>query len=395
MTSRIDQCILAVACLLITTLLSACGGGNSNDATAIPTRITNTRGALLDEELLKLNTLTETTQAIQAPDTKAPFVTPVYDVKNYRLTYLTVDSDGVLTQASGLVSVPQKPAGFRSPIISFQHGTTFYDWETPSNDFGATTPPSIIASLGYIVVTADYIGYGASFGKKHPYLQADPSAFAITDFLTASRQWLAEQRINTNGQLFLTGYSEGGYVTLATQRTLQAVGIPVTAAVTGAGPYDLRKTLDTLFSSSSVSSAIADSLGFKSMETEASYASKYPGKLDEMIVDLVLDILIPDDADIAFDKKFLMDYMADDYATMNYNSVHDWKATAPIRLTHGRDDETVPFENSTIALDAMRTRGTNDIELVECTAAPSNHENCIKPYIQTMTNYFSTIAQDL
>jgi pimeloyl-ACP methyl ester carboxylesterase len=298
-----------------------------------------------------------------------------------------------------MVSVPQKPTGFRSPIISYQHGTTFYDKETPSNDFVATTPPSIIASMGYIVVTADYMGYGASLGKKHPYLQSDPSALAVADFLTAAKQWLAEQRINTNGQLFLTGYSEGGYVTLAAQRALQATSTPITATVAGAGPYDLRKTLDILFSSSNVAAAISDSisnsLGLKSQDTSATVSAKYPGKLDEAIVDLVMGILIPKGADITFDKKFLMDYMADDYATMSYNSVYDWQATSPVRLTQGRDDETVPFENSTLALDAMRAHGTKDIELVECMAVPSNHENCIKPYIQTMTNFFSAFAQDL
>jgi fermentation-respiration switch protein FrsA (DUF1100 family) len=394
---------LLPACLILSCslFLTACGSGSesstnvSAQTTGIPTRITNTRGALLDEKLLKSNTLAETTEAIQAPDTKAPFVMPVYAVKNYRLTYLTLDGDGKLSQASGMVSVPQKPAGFRSPIISFQHGTTFYDRETPSNDFGAALPPNILASLGYIVVTADYLGYGVSLGKKHPYLQANPSAVVVADFLTASRQWLAEQHINTNGQLFLTGYSEGGYVTLATQKVLQATGTPITATVAGAGSYDLRRTLDILCSSGNVSNAIASSLGLKSQDTEISYAAKYPGILDEAIVNLVMGILIPKDADITFDKKFLMDYMADDYATMSENSVYDWQATSPIRLTHGRDDETVPFENSTLALAAMRARGTQDIELVECMAVPSTHENCIKPYVQTMTEFFSSFAQDL
>jgi ABC-type oligopeptide transport system substrate-binding subunit len=90
--------LLLPACLLLSCslILTACGGGSGANSTSasqtnltgnsantaaaastsapqaptIPTRITNTRGALLDGKLLKLNTLAETTQAIQAPTPK-------------------------------------------------------------------------------------------------------------------------------------------------------------------------------------------------------------------------------------------------------------------------------------------------------------------------------------
>ena len=39
------------------------------------------------------------------------------------------------------------------------------------------------------------------------------------------------------GKLFVTGYSEGGYVAMATERALQNAGTPVTAAAPMSGPY--------------------------------------------------------------------------------------------------------------------------------------------------------------
>lgn len=249
----IDHRLLRPAVLLLASalLVTACGGGGSSSTTqstnlagatdglttslpSIPARITNARGALLDGQLVKTNSLQESTDAISDPAAKAPTVIPVYEVKQYRVTYQTLDGDGKLSTASGIIAVPQKPAGAKSPLLSFQHGTVFHDKEAPSNDTVATSPVNIIASLGFVVVAADYIGYGASQGKDHPYLQKDPSAAVVTDFIVAARQWLAEQRQPLNDQLFLTGYSEGGYVTLAAQQALEAAGTPITASVAGA-----------------------------------------------------------------------------------------------------------------------------------------------------------------
>lgn len=404
---------LRVSWLLVcaSLLLTACGGGGGNGTTStsgqtslasntadtstalppIPPRITNARGALLDGQLAKTNGLQESTAAISNPVSKAPSVIPLYDVKQYRITYQTLDGGGNLTTASGIIAVPQKPAGAKSPLLSFQHGTVFYDREAPSNDTVATSPVNIIASLGFVVVAADYIGYGASRGKDHPYLQKAPSAAAVTDFLIAAKQWLAEQRLPLNDQLFLTGYSEGGYVTLAAQQALEAAGIPITASVAGAGPYDLQYTLDELLSSKALLAAAGGALGL----SRPAPAAKYPGKVDEAMVDTLLYFLIPKNSDIKFSKTFLMDWMADDYATMRNNSLYDWQAKTPTRLTHGRGDETVPFGNSTRALEGMRTQGTANIELAECIVSPSDHTNCIKPYAQLMTEYFSTFARDL
>jgi hypothetical protein len=102
---------------------------------------------------------------------------------------VTSDGFGREVIASGLVSVPVKPDGARSPVLSYQHATIYKDAQAPSNQVAATEPPVVLASLGYIVVAADYVGYGASRGSQHPYLLATPSAAAVMDLLTAARTW--------------------------------------------------------------------------------------------------------------------------------------------------------------------------------------------------------------
>ena len=65
--------------------------------------------------------------AAAASGERAPVVNPAYEVANHRLIYLTLDGRGRTVTASGLVSVPVKATGARSPVISYQHGTTFKD----------------------------------------------------------------------------------------------------------------------------------------------------------------------------------------------------------------------------------------------------------------------------
>ena len=98
------------------------------------------------------------------------------------------------------------------------------------------------------MLSADYVGFGAAKGLEHPYLTAAPSAAVVLDLLHAGQTWRQQQAVADNGQLFLAGYSEGGYVTLATQRAIETTGDALRqqlqASVPGAGPYDVQATLD-------------------------------------------------------------------------------------------------------------------------------------------------------
>jgi hypothetical protein len=62
----------------------------------------------------------------------------------------------------------------------------------------------------------------------------------MIDALTAARSALTaglSSGVSDNGKLFLTGYSEGGYVAMAAHRAMQAAGMKVTAAAPMSGPY--------------------------------------------------------------------------------------------------------------------------------------------------------------
>jgi hypothetical protein len=72
----------------------------------------------------------------------------------------------------------------------------------------------------------------------------------MIDALTAARTALplaSATLIKDNGRLFITGYSQGGYVAMATHRAMQNLGMQVTASAPLSGPYALAAFVDAVF----------------------------------------------------------------------------------------------------------------------------------------------------
>ena len=142
--------------------------------------------------------------------------------------------------SSGALMVPTGAAGTCSgprPIVLYAHGTqtdktaNIADITNTSNTEGALIA-AMFAAQGYIVVAPNYAGYDISTLGYHPFVNAAQQSGEMIDILTAARTALPKTfaaSTTDNGQLFVTGYSEGGYVAMATQRALQTAGATVTA----------------------------------------------------------------------------------------------------------------------------------------------------------------------
>jgi hypothetical protein len=117
-----------------------------------------------------------------------------YDVKAYRIEYATPNTHNKMIKASGLLAIPQKALGEKSPLLSYQHGTTFLDKNAPSNSASTISGISKLASTGYIVSAPDYIGYGTSASTIHPYIHASSLASASVDMLRAAKTFLSHAK---------------------------------------------------------------------------------------------------------------------------------------------------------------------------------------------------------
>ena len=148
----------------------------------------------------------------------------LYDLQMYGLSYETIDQFGDIAIASGAVVVPIGQLE-TLPLLSFHHGTQVKRSSTYSLDnsnFDLLT--AWLGGTGYISIFPDLLGLGVS-EILHPYQINTPSATAVVDILIASKEFCLLHNIYYNDQLFLTGYSEGGYVTAAAQKMIEEESI--------------------------------------------------------------------------------------------------------------------------------------------------------------------------
>jgi len=183
-------------------------------------------------------------------------VSPVCSITVYHVQYHTVDPAGQLTPASGALMVPSGAASCQGgrPILLYAHGTTTdrsYNFaDLTAADSGEAQVVAIeFAAQGYIVVAPNYVGYDTSTLGYHPYLNADQQSKDMIDALTAARVALPNLGVaaSDGGKLFVSGYSQGGYVAMATHRAMQTAGMMVTAAAPMSGPYALSAISDAVF----------------------------------------------------------------------------------------------------------------------------------------------------
>jgi hypothetical protein len=239
-------------------LLVACGGGGG--APESRPNAPPPRGTLLQSPAQLLSTVTAPSLLLELNlAANLPLLslsgTPVCDILIYHLEYATVGGANEATTASAALMVPSglgaKCTGAR-PIVLYAHGTTTDQSFNMANMQNAETLllAALFASQGYIVVAPNYAGYDTSTLPYTPYLIADQQSKDMIDALTAARTALplaSATLTQDNGQLFITGYSQGGYVAMATHRAMQNLGMRVTASAPLSGPYALAAFVDAVF----------------------------------------------------------------------------------------------------------------------------------------------------
>ncbi|NEB02598.1 alpha/beta hydrolase [Streptomyces sp. SID13726] len=164
-----------------------------------------------------------------------------YGVRAYRLTYRTVDLYGGPTTATGLLTLP-KGGAHRLDLVSDTHGTMVDRDYAPSasEDFGRI-PSYLHASAGRAVAAPDYLGLGEGPGL-HPYMDTASSVTASLDMLRAARTAADRLGRPLTGDLYATGFSQGGQVAMALGKALDAGAdrhFRLRALAPVSGPYDL------------------------------------------------------------------------------------------------------------------------------------------------------------
>ncbi|WP_373989131.1 alpha/beta hydrolase family protein [Duganella sp. BuS-21] len=254
-------------------LLVSCGGGGHAGSGTVTVPVTPTppvslRGQVIGNATLAPVTLTpgvtkntldpvslavllEVDNVLGVPITGKP----VCSITVYSVKYHTLDSMAADAEAGAAIYVPSgsDPAcqGSR-PVLLYAHGTSVQKSYDMAN-LGSNEPllvAGMFAAQGYIVVAPNYVGYAGSTAGYHPYLDAEQQSAEMVDALRAARSVFSGINANASTRLMISGYSQGGYVALATQRAMQtkhAAEFSVTAAAPLSGPYALSLFGDSIF----------------------------------------------------------------------------------------------------------------------------------------------------
>ena len=245
---------------LTTAALGSCGDSSGTSAVSAST----THGTLAENPPFRIASVDAAALQAQIGSTAtgaqllAVTGSPACGVDFYHLEFWTLGGAGETTESSGALMVPtgSTPAcsGPR-PVVLYAHGTNADKALDIADPTDATNTEGILiaamfAAQGYIVVAPNYAGYDISTLGYHPFLNAVQQSGEMIDILTAARTALPNtlsSATSDSGKLFVTGYSEGGHVAMATQRALQQAGATVTAAAPMSGPYALEAFGDAIF----------------------------------------------------------------------------------------------------------------------------------------------------
>jgi hypothetical protein len=239
-------------------LLAGCGGGggtgDSLPGSPPPPPPPVARGTLVAADTNLSSKTPRQIDLFGADGSKGPVApgeTATCGASFRQINYATVDASGAtVTASAGLLLPVDVTTGGECttsrPLITFQHGTSDTNTFEGANAGGtlSQTLAMYFVSHGYVVVVPDYLGYGASIGHYHPYVVAEEEANVVIDAVRAARNWAAANAgtVSLNGQLFLSGTSEGGYITMAAHRAMERdfpSEFTITADVPVSGPYDL------------------------------------------------------------------------------------------------------------------------------------------------------------
>ncbi|RAI57312.1 alpha/beta hydrolase [Roseicella frigidaeris] len=329
-------------------------------------------------------------------------------VRLYRVSYPSVapERGNRPVLLTGLLALPETGQA-TLPLVSYQHGTVYGKQEVPS--FPAQSPETRLmvaqfAGQGYALIGADYIGMGGST-EAQGYMVKGSHQQATADLLTAARAVLQANRLS-DSHLFLAGWSQGGYVTMALLERLERIGMPVHAAATASAPVDPWAALNgflnfprpidapwigTLFILSSFSfehyyglPGLARSLlkpehydiCLRAYQGQAVDPAKLPTELRSLL------------AEAYFDPRF---FAASAFGRLLADSqAYRWVIRTPLRNYYGEQDEVISIGLGRLAMDFQKAIGNDKVEALSTGA--TSHRGTFARAVPGWKAWFDALA---
>ena len=335
----------------------------------------------------------------------------------YKLSYSTKGVDNEPLRASGVVVLPtsngtnrkqrkilDEAKGKGLSIVLDCHGTIFSNKDAPSNRIARSSYPTLRPSSfsgygGFITAMPDYIGFGDSSDTMHPYLIKEPSVNAVVDMLKATIDFAKRNKIKLSNDIYVSGYSEGGFIALSSLKKLEKKGYRVRIIMPMAGPYLLEnfgKTLltqDSYVSPSYLLNIIYPYARVYNLDINKIIKKKYTKNLDQLLsgqygkkhIDNALtgklhgkDGLVSPWIEQNYDSSQLRKKLAQNNAIDKRSHFR-----ANIEFARCKGDKTVPYQIVKKTQQILQSHGRNiKIVMVEDMLSMDkvlNHSQCFMP----------------
>ena len=299
------------------------------------------------------------------------------DVRSYCGTYMSVDENGEPIKLSGRIVLPADGKVSRVMVVS--HFTIGRNDECPS----ITLPlECLFAAKGIAVIAPDYLGYGVTSYRVHPYLVADLTARNVVDMFNAAMPFLEYIGCKPKyDDIFLFGYSQGGATTVAVQQYLEShqPETKIRLNMAGSGPYDVATTYDVLIAQDKTDFPCAIPMLIQGLDVGCHLGLKYEeffkpdmlknydkwinskeytmGQISTMIGTKKISDVLTEKA-----RNKASEGTIDMYKAMLDNSLtYRFYPSAPVYMFHSFDDNVVPFENSALVRDRLMEMGFTNV----------------------------------
>ena len=334
-----------------------------------------------DQELMALWGMTDTTtvpiayaEGVTAPQratstSVAGVIQELLDFSKANLAielsgvYESVDVDNNPILLSGKVILPAKGPIKRYILVS--HYTIASNREAPSNIFSLE---GLLVKLGYALIIPDYMGYGVTADKVHPYLVMELTARNVIDMYQAVVPFLELAGcVPEYDDIYLMGYSQGGATTMAVQHMIEHHNVPIKIrrVFAGGGPYDIKYTYDQFVETNLAmypcavpimlqGVIVGNKLDLQMDDLMAPFIYEH---LDEWVnsklyttnqINILIGTKVTDQLLTPLGMDRTSKEVSELYKAMTENSIltYSWSPRAPVFMFHSMDDDVVPFENA-------------------------------------------------
>ena len=345
-------------------------------------------------------------------DTTATETNPV---ESFSIEYKTVNANGDTVLASGAIYLPLIPHCYSTSMLVYEHGTEFTKTNVPY--YGSySARGKYFSGIGYITVMPDYIGLGINT-EIQTYHHSETEASASIDLIRACREFLLiNGTIQDNKQLYLTGYSQGGHVAMATNKYIKDYNLQnefnVVANAPMSGAYHLSGAQrDLVFEDSTYSvpmflpniiigyqSVYGNLFNSYSDVFDPPYANTYETRVNAGTTSGFFWYLNTPPNHYHFLQDTFVNNLLNDVnrnvhpmnLALKDNDLHNWVPQNPVRMLYCGSDVVVSPQNSVVALDTMISLGATNVDAINIDPN-GGHSSCFTPAVAYVSLWFDSL----